>query len=154
MPCLGKDSIEGSSVIGFTISLCSIVLDTDDLADSIARILGMSSTENLASRVQQDGRFVCRDDISLYESPGAVGPFVNISLAPRSDSHGTTCEYSGSTDDTNSSRNVRKLSVVNDERACQFAIAGLGGADKNGGVADHSVNDGQGSRSLRVLFSK
>jgi len=142
MPCLGKDSIEGSSVIGLTISLCSVVLDTDDLADSIARILGMGSTENLASRVQQDGRFVCSDDVSLYESPGAVGPFVDISLAPRSNSRGTTCEYSGSTDDANSGRNVRKLRVVDDERACHFSIAGLGGAHKNGGVADHSVNDG------------
>lgn len=79
---LGEDGLEGSSVIGSSITLSTVVLDTGELADSVVRVLRVHLADDFARAIEQYGGLVGRMDVALSESCGRACACEHISLTP------------------------------------------------------------------------
>lgn len=89
------------------------------------------------------------DYIALNKSPPWVCSGIDVALSPASNSGCTTLQYYPTTSNSNSSRNVSELGIVDYNRSRKAAVTWFRGPDKDRGISDDGVNDRLSPSSLR-----
>lgn len=82
VPYFTKDFIDHRGIVSFTISSSSLTAHANELADMVVGVLRMSSSEYLATAVEQYTRLGRRQYHILGKSTRGIGSSVDVSLNP------------------------------------------------------------------------
>ena len=92
MTYLSNDILDNLSIIGSSVTLCTLRFDTDELIYSKVGVLRLSSAEYSACTIEERRILLDGSDIALCPFPATIGPTVRISLCPRIDRERATVE--------------------------------------------------------------
>lgn len=102
------------------------------------------------STIEQHGRLVRSENVSLCKRSRNVGPCVNSTLAPGQNGGRSTIEDNSASDHTHRDRDIGKFCIVNDQRSSEAAITGLGIANEYRSINDNSIDNSFSSGSLTI----
>ena len=112
----------------------------------------MSLAEHPPSAIQDSCRLVRGRDTRLREHAIRVRARELVALHPHLNRRGTATENGLTTSNTNCDGDIVEPDVVEDEGACEFAVARLRGTHEDGRVCDNGVDDSFSSDSLKVRY--
>ena len=92
MTYLSNDILDNLSIVGSSVTLCTLRLDTDELIYSKVGVLRLSSAEDSACTIEERRILLDGSNIALCPFPAAIGSAVCVSLCPRIDRERATVE--------------------------------------------------------------
>ena len=114
---LGQSILNRCRIVGLPISLCAEISDADELTNGIVCILRVCLAHNPPGAVQQAACFSGSCQSTLCELSVGIGSRVDIALDPMLDRRRSAGKDCRSVQDTDGSRDIVQMDVVEDQRS-------------------------------------
>lgn len=128
-------------IIRIPVTLRTKRADAHELVNSVVFVLRVALAKDPSSTVQQNARPIHCRRRRLHESARRIRARVNVTLCPCIDGSSSSTQDNGAANNTDSSRDIVELDVVEDQGASELSVAGLRRTHEDRRIGHDCVSD-------------